>query len=224
MSLEIHKIHSEQECARILADALLSSLNAGKKTLWLVPGGSNITIAVAALNLLLESAGEDINLLKMTLTDERYGQVGHKDSNWKQLNDVGFSFSRINSIPVLDGSSLDETVQKFSNNISELFGWADEVIAQFGIGADGHIGGVLPHTIGVNASDIAVGYKSGHYIRISISLITMRQIHKAYAFVFGDSKKEALINLQKEGAVDEVPSRVLKDINKSYLYTDQDIE
>jgi len=52
--------------------------------LWLVPGGSNIPIAVEAMDMIRkEMSGLSLKYLTITLSDERYGSVGHKDSNWK---------------------------------------------------------------------------------------------------------------------------------------------
>lgn len=224
MSLSIVKTQNEEKCAEALADALAHSLYEGKKTLWLIPGGSNIKIAVATLNKLFEKVEPNaIDNLKITLTDERYGPVGHKDSNWQQMIDAGFAFSDVSATPLLVGLPLKETVAAYGKNITELFAWADAIIAQFGIGADGHIGGMLPHTVGVDSNDVAVGYESAPFVRISISLKTMQKIHSSYAFVFGESKKEALVKLTQDGSLEDIPSRVLKLIPESYLYTDQDI-
>ena len=37
------------------------------------------------------------------LTDERYGPVGHPDSNWSQLLQKGFDLPQAKLVPVLTG-------------------------------------------------------------------------------------------------------------------------
>lgn len=226
MSLEFIKISDNKEkiCADVLAKRLASLLKENRKVLWLICGGSNIKISVLTMNELLKLVSADeLARMKVILTDERYGPVGHKDSNWQQLIETGFAFDKVEAVPLLVGLPLAETVKKYGENITELFSWADHIVAQFGMGTDGHIGGVLPHTIGVNTSDVAVGYDSKLFVRMSISLKTMQKINTAYAFVFGESKKDALQKLHDGTDLDELPSRVLKLIPEAYLYTDQDL-
>jgi len=224
MSLKVIQTHDEHLCAETLAVTISRLVLQKKKVLWLVPGGSNIKIAVTALNLLLEKVDEEnMPMITMALTDERYGPVGHKDSNWQQLIDSGFAFSKIKAVPILTGLPLEETVKNYGEEVTNLFAAANHVVAQFGIGADGHIGGVLPHTVGVDSKATVIGYESAPFVRISLSLSMMKKINSAYAFVFGESKKDALQKLLQDGSLDDIPCRVLKLIPEAYLYTDQNL-
>lgn len=203
-----------------LADTILGALEKGE-ALWLVCGGSNIPYAVEAMRIIRERSGGTLGRLTVALTDERYGPVGHADSNWQQLLDAGFDMSGIVAIPVLTDASLAETVETYEKGIGELFGRA-HIIAQFGIGADGHIAGVLPHTIGVSSDALVCGYEAGPYTRVTLTLSAIERINAAYAFAFGAGKHDVLARLQNEDVpLTDMPAQVLKRIPEAYLYSDQ---
>jgi 6-phosphogluconolactonase/glucosamine-6-phosphate isomerase/deaminase len=66
---------------------LITELRAGKRVLWLLSGGSNIRAIVEVMDSIDDSLTPNLSLL---LADERFGPVGHHDSNWQQLLDAGF--------------------------------------------------------------------------------------------------------------------------------------
>ncbi len=196
----------------------------GKRVLWLVPGGSNIPISVEILShLIVDIDREHLKKhLSVMLTDERYGHVGHADSNWQQLIDHGFNFDFVNPVPTLSGLSFEETVKKFGENAEERFQNADAIIGQFGVGHDGHIAGIIPHSPVVGTLKSAEGFKSDKFVRITLTPHVLSRVTVAYAFVSGESKKVALINLkEKDLSLDEEPCQILKKIGESYVYTDQ---
>src|SRR4051812_16644787 len=80
----------------------------GKKVLWLVPGGSNIPVASRIMSSLHNNLGN----LTVTLTDERYGDIGHADSNQVQYTAAGFDLKGASFIPYLIGEPLEDTVRK----------------------------------------------------------------------------------------------------------------
>jgi 6-phosphogluconolactonase/glucosamine-6-phosphate isomerase/deaminase len=210
-----------KDAAKMLAQAICAKLGQGSNTLWLISGGSNISIASAAFRLLKEG-GIDLSNLSVTLTDERFGPVGHKDSNWKQLEEAGFDFSAMKSFPVLKGESLEDTVKSWSEDLKKLAGETRTVIAQFGVGDDAHIAGVLPKTIGVRSKDIAEGYVTEKFVRITLTLEALKGVDIGYAFVFGESKKDAVEEIKaKRASKKEKPAMVLWDMAEAYLVTDQ---
>src|SRR5258708_2139506 len=81
----------------LLVNAILLPLQEQKTVLWLISGGSNIKIATAVMAKLI---GNESNLW-VTLTDERYGKVGHPDSNWQQLLEAGFDPGHAKTYPIL---------------------------------------------------------------------------------------------------------------------------
>lgn len=211
------------DAGNILAERISRSLRAGERVLWLLSGGSNIGIAIEALPKLKAEFGDTLkDHLAVTLTDERYGPVGHADSNWQQLSVAGFDFTAVKARPVLQGLSLTETVSEFTRTYQSLCCFAGVIIAQFGIGADGHTAGVLPGTIGVHDTVVACGYKSKEFTRITLTLPTIKNLPIAYTFAFGSAKKGIIEQLESgQTSLSDMPALVLKDIPESYLYSDQ---
>lgn len=219
--------------AQALAGKVVNSLKEGKKVLWLVPGGSNIPIAVEAMDMIRKEMGDlSLKYLTVTLSDERYGSVGHKDSNWKQLEDAGFNFDGVNKIPVLIGKSLEGTVSAYKKGIikamNEVATSEGLIIGQFGIGADGHIAGILPHSRAAayleadhtgKDSPLVCAYRSPPFIRITLTPVALNKVSAAYIFAFGSSKREAVERLRGQDlSIAEQPAQILKHLPEAYLY------
>ncbi len=233
-----------------LATLILKYLNDEKKVLWLVCGGSNMPISVQILNTMkleLDKEGKRYILKNATviLTDERYSSINHPDSNWRQLREAGFDFEAVNTIPVLIGASLEETTKMFGVNLRDAWSNNDIIIGQFGIGTDSHIAGVLPRTIGVSNPGTVVSYDAGKWKRVTITLATIAKLDHAYAFVYGESKRDAMNSLvgnlsgNSNGSnvgesstqnVDDVepgeaileaqPAQILKKVKDAVVYSD----
>jgi 6-phosphogluconolactonase/glucosamine-6-phosphate isomerase/deaminase len=222
MSLEF--IQSNEEIAiSALTEKITNLLAEGKKVVWLVTGGSNIALAALAANAIFARVPPDaLTHLAITLTDERYGNVGHPESNWQRLIEASFDFSKVGeAVPVLVGASLEETVTRYSHEVQRLFTWADAVVGQFGVGPDGHIAGVLPYTIGTHSTDTTVGYESALFTRVTLTLATIQKISSAYALIFGASKRDIVTALHIDASLDDMPAQILKKVPEAYVYTDQ---
>lgn len=207
----------------LLSGRIVSELRAGKSVLWLVPGGSNIPIAVSALKLIKSACKSHLSRLYVTLTDERFGPVGHADSNWKQLVDAGFDIARPQAVPVLRGVGPEDTARTFEENFKRLKGEVDVIIGQFGIGDDCHIAGILPESEAVRSKKLVVAYDTPKFLRVTLTLEAFKAIDAAYAFAFGASKRDAIDSLQeKKGSIDEKPGLILREIKESYLVSDLD--
>ncbi|MDO8589677.1 MAG: 6-phosphogluconolactonase [bacterium] len=217
------QIIQEKEPARamsVMAQRITASLQNGK-VLWLVCGGSNIEFSVMAMNEIRE-AGADLRNLTVALTDERFGSVGHRDSNWQQLMDTGFNIENITTIPVLIDKSLEETIVEYTKKLEKIFDDDALVIAQLGIGTDGHIAGILPETMEVSDREMVRSFEASPYTRITLTLSVLAKIPVAYAFVFGPAKKEIITRLQNEIVPpSQMPAQIMKQIPEAYLYTDQ---
>lgn len=205
-----------------MAQEIADELNAGKRVLWLVCGGSNIPLAKVAMDIIRQKAGDRVAALTVGQTDERFGPVGHKDSNWQQMIEAHFDFAGVQTMPILFNASLAETVRAYAKNLEEAFAKNDVVVAQFGIGADGHIAGMLPHTGGLRAEVLAFSYDSPPFVRISMTPPAFAHVDSAYAFAFGAAKHDAVTKLwQKDLTIDEMPCQILKRVPESYFYSDQ---
>ena len=208
-----------REGAVALAKCLKSALTSDKKVLWLLTGGSSITASVEAMNLLPDELTRNLTI---TLGDERYGPVGHKDSNMQQVLDAGFAAKQATIVPVLIDQGLDETATQFARVLQQAFddGWT--VIAQFGIGTDGHISGILPHSPAVSANGLVATYQGPDHIRITTTFEAIRQFDVVYAMAYGESKRQALENLLNRNlSLDEQPAQIFKSMKKVYIYNDQ---
>jgi 6-phosphogluconolactonase/glucosamine-6-phosphate isomerase/deaminase len=202
-----------------LIDSLSDALNLHSRVLWLVPGGSNIPIAGRVMQALLES---DTHKLHIMLTDERYGIVDHIDSNIRQLREAGFEPKQATVIPTLfEGLSLEETVKKYADNFDHEANDAGYIIAQFGIGPDGHIAGILPGSAASQSTELASGYNAGQFQRVTLTFPAFKRIDEAYAFVFGETKKQQLERLKAESLpLSEQPAQILRQIPEATVYND----
>jgi len=205
---------------KALTKRLTDELKRSKRVLWLVCGGSNIPAATKVMAALPE---EETKNLAIFLTDERYGEIDHVDSNAKQLYQAGFHTKQAIFVPVLaPGFSLAETQERYGQAVKRAFEHADVIIAQFGMGADGHIAGILPRSEAVEADGWVAAYEAPHYTRVTLTFEALRHITAAYVMAFGEGKKHALEQLRDESLplVDE-PAQILKELPEAFVYNDQ---
>ena len=128
--------------AKVIAARLVRELSLKKKVLWLMPGGSNIEIAV---EIMQKIPAEPSRNLTIGLTDERFGKIGHQDSNYEQYKIAGFDAKFAKFVPVLDGSrSFGDNVKNYEPIFREMLAQNDFCLGFFGMGPDGHAAGILP--------------------------------------------------------------------------------
>jgi 6-phosphogluconolactonase/glucosamine-6-phosphate isomerase/deaminase len=183
---------------------------ATRRILYLASGGSSIAISVAVMKAL---APEVRARLTFTLTDERYGPVGHTDSNWQQLKDSGLDLAQFAAIPVLPAGALEieEVVEHFEQHLSEQFRSSPYVVALFGVGSDSHIAGILPQSLAVRElKQLVVGYDAGKFTRITITPPMFRMIDSAYVYARGEEKRGAIEGLAEDLPFDAYPNQLLK--------------
>lgn len=218
----MHFIHESDSGQAITAlnMRLIQELEAGKATVWMVCGGSNIPLVIATMRSIPIELTPNLTVM---LTDERYGVPGHPDSNWKQLYDAGFQPGKAHIIETLQPElTLQDTCTLYEKALRHTLQAADIVIAQFGIGGDGHIAGILPQSAGLAEDHWIAGYDAGTFKRITITPPVWRHIDIAFAFVYGESKQTALEQLEhKELPVHDQPAQLLKTLPEAYIYTDQ---
>lgn len=203
-----------------LVERLNTELDQDKQVLWLITGGSNLAVSVAAMATLKRERTKKLTIL---FSDERYGEVDHADSNAKQLYDAGFEAGDANFIPPLAvGLSLEATRERYSNLVQEAFQVAEIVIGQVGIGSDGHIAGILPHSPAVDSKDWVAAYETPTYDRFTLTFEALRHVTADYSFVFGSDKKPALEQLRDATLpLAEQPAQFLKELPEVYIFNDQ---
>lgn len=222
MSMEFVHTDTPEIGTKALADALGESLKAGKRTLWLICGGSNIAVAVSAMHSLHATIAPDLlGLLTVMQTDERFGPVGHPDSNWTQLEEQHFPFDVVRALPILQNQSLEETIERYGLRAEEEFNLAESIVALFGIGVDSHIAGILPHSKAATSSLSIDGYVGTPYTRISLTFPMLRRIDQAFVFAFGETKRNAIESLHDLPLpLEEAPCHILREIPSVTVYSD----
>lgn len=206
-----------------ISERIAQELAAAKRVLWLTSGGSNIALEVQVMQRLQAAAGDRLNSLTILPMDERYGPAGHADSNVKQMQSAGFDPGTATWIDVLAGNQpLPETVESYTEAASTALATADVIIGQFGMGDDGHIAGIKPHSPAAQDDPATViGYEWDDYPRLTLSAEALKQIHVAYVPVFGTAKTGALERLENNTeSFDALPAKLLYDIAEAYVYTD----
>ena len=222
MGLIIKTTTKPEEAANFIAFSILKQLELGKRVLFFVTGGSSIAVGVKIAELLCAYPKQDlIKNLTITLTDERYGPLGHKDSNWQQLLEKGFNLLGAKLIPILNGESRDDTVKNFNEILHQEFRVAEYKIGLFGIGADGHTAGILPESEAVNSADLAYGYDTPTFSRITLTPEAIEKLDEAVVWVQGENKWSVLEDLEKNDInITKQPAQILKRVSLLTIFTD----
>lgn len=215
---EVHFIAKPEPgfAAKFIADTILSHLHAGERVLWFVSGGSAITVAVEMSNYLRLQPHQGLAVM---LTDERFGTVGHPDSNWEQLLKAGFALPEATLFPVLNGSDRLNTTTHFAHLLERELTQAQYTIGLFGIGADGHTAGILPQSTAANSTDLAHGYGAGKFERITITPRTIAKLDEAVVFAVGKEKWPTLALLNQDATIEEQPAQALKQVSRLTIFS-----
>lgn len=218
MSIVLHKIADTTPVVKYIASILRQHLENNQTVLWLVPGGSSITIAAEVSKQLHDLP---LHNLMVTLTDERYGSVGHTDSNWQQLIEAGFLLPNAQLFPVLLGKNREETVSDFATRLEILLTQANYRLGFFGIGADGHTAGILPGSPAVTTKTLAAGYDAGNFQRITMTFPAIQQLNEVVAYATGEAKWPVLNQLANETlSLEQQPAQILKAVSKATIFND----
>ena len=154
------------------------------------------------------------------LTDERYGSVGHRDSNWQQLLDKGFILPQAKLIPVLFGDDKKNTVEKFNQNLIKEFKKAEYKIGLFGVGVDGHTAGILPESEAILSLNLACGYDIPTFSRITITPKAKEKLDEVVVWAQGKDKWSVIKNLNKNSDIIKQPAQILKRVPLLTIFTD----
>ncbi|SRR5258708_2858828 len=205
------------EATAFTINRIIELLKSNAHVLWFVTGGSSIAIAAEAS---IEIAKHNHKNLTVMLTDERYGPLEHKDSNWQGLLKAGFHLPEAKLIPILSGKKMEETIKEFNKAIEREFSMADYKIGLFGIGADGHTAGILPESPAVNSRELASGYRSETFERITITPRAIAKFDEIIVFAKGKEKWKTLDDLNIEIDIRVQPAQILKKAPLLTIFTD----
>ncbi|HUB93203.1 MAG TPA: 6-phosphogluconolactonase [Verrucomicrobiae bacterium] len=207
-----------------IAKAICDGLADNKRVLWLVSGGSNITLEKSIMDMLHDHAEDRLASLAILPTDERYGPSGHTDSNVRQLRDLGFDPGAATFVDVLmHNTSLEQTVSFYSDVAATALANAGIVVGEFGMGADGHVIGIKPDSPAVETDDSTVtGYKWNDFTRLTLMPLALRQVTTGFLVAYGNEKREALEHLQKrDKPFSKLPVTVLYELPEVCVFNDQ---
>jgi len=217
MSLNIIKTSDNEEIANFVVSSINSKLKEKKKVLWLVCGGSSIPLEI----LISKKINFDTsNNLVISLTDERFGPVGHKDSNLEKLLDGGFVIHKAKLVPFLINKDMRITKEEINKSLTHEFNKADYKIGIFGIGIDGHVAGILPHTEAVKNIETVCTYETDIFNRVTITPSTINKLDEAVLYAMGENKWPVLELLEKELLIDDCPAQILKKVPLLTIFTD----
>ncbi len=201
---------SQDEIVETITNTVVSSARVGK-VLFLLPGGSNIELARPVLETIAQM--DESKNITLTLTDERYGPVGHAESNWLAYQSV-LQGTNFGAMPVLDGTDPEETAVRWGAALASKA--ADHtVIGFFGIGADGHIAGIKPD-MPRDTSGMATQYQAEDFLRVTITPDFFPLIDHAYAYMKGEAKQPVLTTLERDSPSIDIPARLI-GLTKEYL-------
>lgn len=203
-----------------LTSRLVRELANGKRVLWLTSGGSNIPTSVQVMDNISSDLSKN---LSVSLIDERFGEPEHSESNWAQLMQAGFKGKNATLLPVLRPDvSFEETISNYNTLIGKAFAENDIVIAQLGIGPDGHVAGILPNSPATTAKTLVAGYEAPPLMRLTLTFPALGRITAAYVFAFGKPKQKALVSLQAgKLSPEQQPAQILNELPEAYMYSDQ---
>lgn len=205
-----------EKAATQTANKLIEHLNKGERVLLLLSGGSGAAIAIAMAKKL---SGVKLTNLFVTMSDERYGKIGHPDENWQQLLDGGFDLPGATMYRPLVGQNIQKTTELFNEWLYEQFKMADYKFGIFGMGSDGHTAGIKPSSNAVISTDLAA-HLSADFERITITFPAIKKINEAVVQASGADKRAVISDLiYKDLPLDKQPVQILKKIPQIILYT-----
>lgn len=200
--------------ARQIAGYIKKQLASNKSVLWMVSGGSVIKVAVRVRQLL--GALKTDTVLHVALCDERYGEVGHLNSNLEKLLLAGFDSTGLIIHPVLRGGAIASTSKNYNNTLHKVLGDVDSMIGILGMGADGHTAGLLPGNPLMDRPDY-VGYFTGpDFERITTTPALLRQIDQVCLYAVGEEKWPIISKIDTT----TLPVACLRQAKYVTVYTD----
>lgn len=224
------------EAAGYLWEELRKRLGKGKKILLLLSGGSGVEM-YPYLKEWMEKQKEGLaKNLTVGLIDERYGTVGHADSNEKQIRDTGF-YEVVEEkggkvLSVLTGKDSEQEARRYESAVRQSIDKVDEAWAVMGMGPDGHTAGILPpksleefeKTFPSNRwvvyYELPPDYPNPFKKRITLTPAALKEINFAVTIVKSKGKEEALRKMFAPGEpIHKTPAVLLRDL-PGVLFTD----
>ena len=210
----IHTISDNEGVATDLASRIIDTLPPHKTGVLLLSGGSCVPLEV-----LLSQKLPEMKNLHVVLVDERYGAVGHTNSNWAQLTETNFHFEKFTSHPTLqDENDLATTVSSNQAVLRSLLERSDYTIAILGMGKDGHTAGLLPHSQALESTDLYTDDKTEEFHRLTITPPVFKLIDYAVIYTAGEEKRRVLDKLDLGENTANQPIQLIKQCREFVIY------
>lgn len=217
-------VTNPEGAARAVARGLDRALQNKLKVLWLLSGGSNIPIQLEVLKHLEHATRHNLTI---SLLDERFVPLDSPHSNWHALLDGGLNgeHARLEP-PIIDWDlNLADAAHDFTTRLGKRMDQADVLVGQFGIGADGHTAGILPHTAGVHEHDkLVLGYDGKDYERLTTTPAVFKRLDLAVCVAMGKAKRPILERMITDVSADDQPAQLMLLGRELIMYTDQQVE
>ncbi len=212
--------HTHNLVIEDISNYLIKSLEKYSNTLWLVSGGSNIPIEVAIMKKLPSKL---TSKLIIALVDERFNKINHPDSNFKQLIQSGFNIKNATLLPIIttDNEDIVSTTKNYNQTIRKLFKEKDtNIIAQLGIGEDGHIAGLLPNSKALTSKQLVDYFNTTPFNRITLTPRALAKINQIFVIAINHKKDITIKTLfDNQNANPKIfPATILQDFPSVYVY------
>jgi 6-phosphogluconolactonase/glucosamine-6-phosphate isomerase/deaminase len=163
------------------------------------------------------------DMYTISLADERYGEVGHSDSNWRLLQDLGVDLSALRHIPVLQGLNMQETATQWGSRIAPFFSPSRTVVTLLGIGLDSHIAGIKPNSPAAHEGEqLTIAYDWDDFSRLTTTPAVFPLLSSAIVFTSGPAKQEVVQLLDSDLDRIAYPSQFIKLVKDYKVYYDSD--
>jgi len=199
MKLEVHGSREDAISRAVSILGLEGSVNL------FLSGGSSFDVFRAADDVISDSQASQTSLFQI---DERYGMVGHKDSNWNLTDDI--RLDRYASIhPILKPHTAPaETAKDYEQSVQDALVDGTNV-AILGVGDDAHVAGVKPmppkrFEVSFSGKQVA-NYEWEDYSRITLTLEALMKFDRLVVFASGEAKQIVIDSLDQERSVHNSP-------------------
>lgn len=216
-------------------------LGGGKKVLLLLSGGSAIEVYRILVEWLKKENKGFAKNLTVGLVDERWGSVGHPDSNEEQIRQTGF----YEAVKEKGGKTLSVltdrawpcqlVADRYNKFVRQYIEDTDEVLAIMGVGPDGHTAGILPQKSQeefekvfpanrwVVYYELPQDYSNPFKKRITLTPRALSKINLAVVVAKSEGKEEALRKMfSANEPLYRTPAVLLPKLNGA-LFTDKNI-